>query len=763
MNRRIPLAPAEGWLTVGLVGLLCLSLAWSLDDAQLVLGIADYTDFLTWAAIGGVAIGFIGPKVGWGRWTTILIGTILGALLVPLLVGVVLDPEDGSPGIWFTATATSVVNAFTDLVWENRLSTSEFGHHLWVLGLIVWASSLFASHACFGHRRPINAVLLIGLLLVANMSLTVRDQLPYLVLFSLAALFLLIRFHTFDEQADWLRRRIGDPAAISSLYLRGGTVFIGVAVVGSLLLTRFAASDPLAGVWTDVSVRVVEWSRAIEKFLPEGGSGVAFAPTFGSTATIGTSWFTSNDPALEIEVPATETEIPYWRAVTFDTLLFDGYGRSQDTNPLERETGEAVLDATGDEVTSDGRREVTYRITPSGGGTTLIAPSAPEALDVPIELTVLGEEAWFVALDRRGSSGAYTVTSLIRDTDETVPGALTANRLRVAGTEFPEAILERYAETPGDDLVGPQTLVVLDEILAITGPDPTQYDLAKTIESYLRDSANFTYDPNLIDDGIDCDGLSRIECFATFKRGFCQYYAALMTALLREQGYPARIAEGYLPGSRELGTGRVIVRNSDAHAWVEVYFPRYGWVDFDPTGGGVAQIVPLPSGQVEASPSSDPSASGPTLTRPPEDAEPSDNEPAFTGTGPINSSPVGPFIAVTMLLAVIVGVVAFTAWRRGPRGPVSADGAYGSITRLATRLGFAPRPNQTVYEYAGALAEVLPGARPELETVARAKVEVAYGGRTLGEDRLASLKDAQRRLRVSLLRLLFRRDRRKHR
>ena len=87
---------------------------------------------------------------------------------------------------------------------------------------------MFAGYAVFGHRRPLNAVVLIGVLLVLNMALTLNDQLVYLVLFSLAALFLLIRSHTFEEQADWLRRRIGDPAAISGLYLRGGTIFIAI-------------------------------------------------------------------------------------------------------------------------------------------------------------------------------------------------------------------------------------------------------------------------------------------------------------------------------------------------------------------------------------------------------------------------------------------------------------------------------------------------------------------------------------------------------
>jgi hypothetical protein len=121
-------------------------------------------------------------------------------------------------------------------------------------------------------------------------------------------------------------------------------------------------------------------------------------------------------------------------------------------------------------------------------------------------------------------------------------------------------------------------------------------------------------------------------------------------------------------------------------------------------------------------------------------------------------------IAVAVLLLLVVGGIAFAIWQRGPRGETSADRAYGTVSRLAARFGFAPRPTETVYEYAGALGEVLPTAKPELETVARAKVETAYGRQILGEDRLASLRAAQRRLRLVLLRLAFRRkDRRRRR
>jgi hypothetical protein len=125
---------------------------------------------------------------------------------------------------------------------------------------------------------------------------------------------------------------------------------------------------------------------------------------------------------------------------------------------------------------------------------------------------------------------------------------------------------------------------------------------------------------------------------------------------------------------------------------------------------------------------------------------------------------LGPLAAVGFLLLVSMAAAAFVAWRRGPRGATSADLAYGTVTRLAARFGFGPRPTQTVYEFTGSLGEILPGSRPELETVAVAKVESTYGQRTLGSDRIAALRTAQRRLRFGLLRLAFhRKDRTRRR
>ena len=763
-GRRIPLAPPEGWLTLGLVLLLCLSLAWSLDDAELVLGRGAYTDFLTWTAVGGVLAGFIGPAVGWGRWRTFVIGAAFAALLTPLLVGGIVLGErpplvDGqfaegpSLAVRFEATARSVAAAVEDLVVHDRATTTQYGHHLLVIGLLVWGSSLFASFAAFGHRRPLNAVLLIGVLLIGNMSLTERDQLVYLVLYSLAALFLLIRFHTFDEQADWVRRRIGDPAALSGLYLRGGTIFIVVAVLGSLLLTNVASSKPLAGVWTDMGGRVIEWSQFLQRYLPESGSGRSIGPSFGSTAVIRGVWTTNNDVALTWETVPAEQEHPYLAAVVYDTFALDSWTIGPSIN-LDRARDEDILVGTGDEVAPEGRREFTMTVTPALSRSVMFFPGLPIRVGEDSSVEMVGEAGYLARLLRSSSDETYTVTSYIRAGE--ADGGPTEAQLRVAGADYPAEIVDLYTGVPEGAWVTPEADALLERIVAAADDNP--YDLALTMVRTLQ-GPEFRYRTDIRD--VPCGDLSIADCFAVHRQGFCQYYASTMIMMLRELGIPSRYVEGFLPGERDLASGVWTVRNDDAHGWVQVYFPGHGWIDFDPTGGSRAALAPIPSGRPEDVAS--PGASSSRAPRPSESSPIDREEPEGSGGGGTTNrgGSVGPLIAVAVLLALIVAALALVSWRRGPRGPVTAEGAYGMVTRLATRLGFAPRPDQTVYEYAGALAEVLPDARPELETVARAKVEVAYGGRHLGMDRIGALRDAQRRLRTSLLRLAFRRDRRR--
>ena len=112
----------------------------------------------------------------------------------------------------------------------------------------------------------------------------------------------------------------------------------------------------------------------------------------------------------------------------------------------------------------------------------------------------------------------------------------------------------------------------------ITAGATTRYDRAKAIESWL--SEQLTYSLDVRDRGV-ADPLSGFLFEGV--AGHCEYFATAMVVLAREAGIPARFVAGYLAGERGRFGRRYVVRQSDAHSWVEVHFPGIGWVPFEPT------------------------------------------------------------------------------------------------------------------------------------------------------------------------------------
>ena len=205
-----------------------------------------------------------------------------------------------------------------------------------VLGILCWGTGQFTSYAVFGHHRPLNAVVIAGVALVLDMSLTRDEQLGILIWFSLAALFLLIRLHALDEKSTWLRHRLGDAGSLSGIYLRAGTVFIGIAVVGALILTSTAASAPLAGLGRGLDQKLVEMTHGLEAVFRGGGPGTRISPVdFLPSTRITGEWVTDDTPVLAITVP--DAGNYHWRAVAYDN--FDGHNWSI-TNP--QQTGVAA-------------------------------------------------------------------------------------------------------------------------------------------------------------------------------------------------------------------------------------------------------------------------------------------------------------------------------------------------------------------------------------------------------------------------------------
>ena len=389
----------------------------------------------------------------------------------------------------------------------------------------------------------------------------------------------------------------------------------------------------------------------------------------------------------------------------------------------------------------------------------MFSPIDPLSVDRDTTLNMAGTDGYYQSVQIEGRDPYALIASIPTEAD--IAGGVTNNRLRAAGTSYPPGILARYLDVP-KDAMGPAATALLKQIQsrATAAKRTTPFDIATEIVSELQ-SPTYKYSTNVL--GV-CDGEpSIVECFADHKTGYCEHYASTMVILLREAKIPARLVEGFLPGTLDIATGKELIRTGGAHAWVEVYFPGYGWQLFDPTGGNVAEATPHPEGTVVPLVTPSPRAStGPAGGANGDDPFPSRRTGVTGGVGSTRPGSGATLIIVSIALLAAMLLLAFLAWRRGPRSAATPEGVYASVTGLARRFGFGPRPTQTAFEYAAALGDILPSVRPELHTVAAAKVEVAYGRRTLGDDRLAALRTSYRRLRVALLRLAFRRaDRRR--
>ena len=768
---RVPRRPVEGWVTLLASVVMVTTLGASLVEATwTVRAKSGDTGFLLYVGAIGLAFGFIGAKLGWGRWRTHIVGALFAGLVLPMIMGGLILEARGTPVGWDPAALanrmgvawTVVQTMWTELAVLRVPFTSQEGHYHLVFGALVWGAGLLAGYTIFGHRRPLDAVVVIGLALLANMALTRHDQLGLLVLFSAAALLLLIRTHVFEEEITWARRKIGDPASVGRMYLNGGVAFVTAAVLGSMLLTATASSKPLQGLWQDLPKHLAGLSQFLQAIAPGGGDiRLGGGPTFGDKVTTTGKWDPSGLTAFQAQFPAGEDVEFKWRAGAYDHYDFFGWSRSEGI-ATPTAAGSALLVGAADQPSTRGRREITLTISHQAWRDhTIVGPNAIASVDRGTIARTLGSDGWFSTVESTGDIAPYTVTALIPVAAETT-GALTEAQLRAAGSDYNAELLGIYTQLP-DNALGPQAQQLLDTIEAQVnvpdGFDPDNaYDLARAIERYLSNDQNFQYDSDVREERQVCGNVSTVECFAIIKRGYCEYYAGAMTAMLRESDIPARVAYGYLSNKGSRGPENVeIVGGSLAHWWVEVYFPGYGWVEFDPTGT-VGQPVPLPSGSL--GPSTPRPSLGPLPSRTPFTTGGPPDLPGDT-SGP--SAGIGPFIAIALILLVGVGALVFAAMRRAPSRPMHPDQAWGSLGQLAARFGLGPRPSQTVYEYAGALGDEVPTARVELTTIARAKVEVAYGRRDLGSDRLKRIALAYQRLRLAILGVVLRRGLRRFR
>jgi len=153
---------------------------------------------------------------------------------------------------------------------------------------------------------------------------------------------------------------------------------------------------------------------------------------------------------------------------------------------------------------------------------------------------------------------------------------LKAATLQAAGQDYPVDVADKYLQLPAR--LDPRIPELARQVAEQAA---TPYDKSVALETYLR--SQFTYTLNLR--GTPADDPLPHFLFET-RAGHCEYFASAMAVMLRTLGIPSREVNGFLPGEFNSIGGDYIVRASDAHSWVEVFFPKSGWIVFDPTPAG---------------------------------------------------------------------------------------------------------------------------------------------------------------------------------
>ena len=169
---------------------------------------------------------------------------------------------------------------------------------------------------------------------------------------------------------------------------------------------------------------------------------------------------------------------------------------------------------------------------------------------------------------------AHLISRYEADSDIATPSAA---ELREAGQNYPPQVRATYLRLPTTDPHVPRLAA------QITASAKNDFDRATAIENYLRTHYGYT---------LELPRTAVADPVANFlferKQGHCEYFASSMAVMLRTLGIPSRVVNGFRSDEFNDLTGNYVIRAKDAHAWVEAYFPGYGWRTFDPTPGGGA-------------------------------------------------------------------------------------------------------------------------------------------------------------------------------
>jgi transglutaminase-like putative cysteine protease len=747
------LRPREGWLAYFLLLVMLLSLAWSVQRA----GWLKHEDFLVPLAVYGSLLGAVLALLPVSVAATIPISAVAGTGVMLLTIGGEYFPNLSiiERLLGLRIEAISWTRTVVHLGYPAELSPYAIG-----LAVLMWVTAFIAAYTLYRHHRVLDAILLVGAALIANMSATYLDLFGYLVLFVLAALLLWLRASLLAREEGWRRRRVNENTEVPASIMRTGVVFIALSIIMAWTLASVAVAAPLTdawrnldGIWGSVRGRLDQVFGGIQN-----PNARLTSTTFGSSFGISREWFSKDDPVMTIS----GDHAPYMQAVTYDIYTGHGWSSSDGTQRNVGVKSPVFPDGSPEQPdTTDGFavQQLTVAME-QPVGRNLFTPGYPLVISAPVTVTEPDGKPFLGSLHSQNSISSgegYNITAVISN--------VTAAQLRGASTQYPADVRKLYMSTDG---ITDRTHDLAVRI-AVNAKANTPYDKAMALAEYLRTDPLFTYATKVDSPPSERDVVDYFLFDPNGKKGFCQYYATAMAVMARSLGLPARVAAGFAPG-QALNKNLFLYRESNAHVWAEIFFPGYGWQTFEATksiapvlraAGGNAPVPPPTTESAKNSRADFQNRVDTALAFPQSSVRPIPGGAIgdTDATAGQNGAQGGNLLLILAILLVAGGVITWRLRRSGRRLRFLAPGdrQWAMLLLAADRAGVSQRPSETDYEYAGWLEEQIPARRPEIQTIAEAKVYGSYSGRGMTGEAVDRMQMALKRLRLPFVWLAIRR------
>ena len=715
--------PDAGWLTVILAWAVGATVAWSVENAKWV---PELPGFLVVITVGGVLGLRVAQSRSWpliGHAAAVSFGLLLScAYTLSLVDGVVLESR--------ALTAANRIVLWADALLEGGASTDRLAFVLILLGgafLLTYVTVFLTL-----RLRTVWAILPAGFALFSNLTYLPPSAMRWLLIFLFFAGLLVVRLVHLERSRGWSAARARTTGTLGLHMIHAGFWFALAAFLATAATPDIDAGPRfMRAAWAEIRSPLGNAEGTLNRIFASLPARRSLA-LYGFTGALP---FRGNISLSDEVVMLVEADQPlYWRARTYDR--YHAWGWANDT--LRLEEARALEDLHGGPdptaVCPECIRSMTINTrTPT---TTVFTAGLPLKTTLPVEARYLAEGSGIPGEQLVKLESGRVLQPNHRYTVQVYLPRITGELLQEQGTDYPQWVTDRYLDLPGDLPFRIRALA-----RAETAGATSQFERVVRIREHLR-TISYSQDIETPPPGSDALAFFLFDQ----KAGYSDYFGSAMAVLLRAAGVPTRLAIGYGTGDFDEEVGAYVVREADAHAWTEVYFPDFGWVPFEPTPTKDVRVPGGPGGTEFMFPTIglDPNATGDLSGFAFEDADligeldesfddfvfeedlggPSEAQGRTTPAAVI-AGVAGAVLAAALVLAVVF--LAVVLWLRGVARPHTPAQAYSRMARLGRLGGLRPRAAETPDEYASRLEQAAPEAAGAFNAVSRAYGRSFYG------------------------------------